>query len=470
LAFNEMSSHQKQHQDEKLKRVLEDLASGFGVDLGSPEFATQMDQIDPLRELRSLFTIPLIKDLPCVDDGVNGEEEVVYLCGNSLGLKPKKADGYIQNVLDSWSKMGVLSHFNGQFPAALSDLMVKDSLTKVVGASAEEVVAMNGLTVNIHLLLISFYQPTASRYKIIIEDHAFPSDRYAVISQLELHGYSEQDGLIILKSRPGEHHLRTEDICSAIEENGASVALVFLSGVHYYTGQKFDIERITRCGQKEGCIVGWDLAHAVGNVQLKLHDWNADFATWCTYKYLNAGAGGIAGAFVHQRHHQKNPKLIGWWSNKHETRFEMKHHVDIASGADAYRMSNPPPTQIALHKAGLEIFEAAGIDRLLEKQYLLTGYLEYLLDGLNREEEETDGKKEKLVDIITLRDPQQRGCQLSVTFSIPLEHVHQRIEKMGVLCDIRLPSVMRLAPVPSYNSFNDVYRFYSILKQLITDS
>lgn len=451
-----------------MKRILEDLAAGFGVDLCTAEFARHMDAVDPLKDFRSLFAIPLVKDLPCVDDDIDGEEEVIYLCGNSLGLKPKKADGYIQNVLDAWAQMGVLSHFNGEFPAALCDTKVKEAVAEVVGASPQEVVSMNGLTVNIHLLLVSFYRPSAARYKIIIEDHAFPSDRYAVTSQLQLHGYSEQDGLIILKNRPGEHHLRTEDICSAIEEHGHSVAIVFLSGVHYYTGQKFDIETITRCGQKEGCIVGWDLAHAVGNVQLKLHDWNADFATWCSYKYLNAGAGGIAGAFVHQRHHRKNPKLIGWWSNKHETRFEMRHHVDVASGADAYRMSNPPPTLIALHKAGLEIFEAAGIDRLLAKQYLLTGYLEYLLDHFNSEELKSNDTK--LMDIITLRDPQQRGCQLSVTFSIPLEHIHQRIEKMGILCDIRLPSVMRLAPVPSYNSFNDVYRFYNILKQLITNN
>jgi len=469
VSLNKMSSQLKQNQDEKLKDTLLNLAAEFRVDICTQEFALRMDQIDPLLEFRSLFNIPLMKDLLCVDVDVDGEEEIIYLCGNSLGLKPKKANVYMQSVLDSWAKLGVLSHFNGDFPAALSDLMVKDSLANVVGALPEEVICMNGLTVNIHLLLVSFYQPTESRYKIIIEDHAFPSDRYAVISQLELHGYSEQNGLIILKSQPGEHHLRTEDICSAIEENGASVALVFLSGVHYYTGQKFDIEAITRCGQKQGCVVGWDLAHAVGNVELKLHDWNADFATWCSYKYLNAGAGGISGIFVHQRHHSKNPKLIGWWSNKHETRFEMKYHADVAPGADAYRMSNPPPTLIALHKAGLEIFETAGIERLLEKQYLLTGYLEYLMDRLNIEEGSGSNNK-KLLDIITLRDPQQRGCQLSVTFSIPLEHIHQRIEKMGVLCDIRLPSVMRLAPVPLYNSFNDVYRFYKILEKLIATS
>lgn len=452
-------------QDENLKQVLKGFADGFGVDLDSCEFAAQMDKIDPLREYRALFALPLVKDLPSVGDPalINQEEEAVYLCGNSLGLKPKKADEYLQDVLDSWAKMGVLSHFNGKFPAALSDSIVKDSLANVVGGSPQEVVCMNGLSVNIHLLLITFYEPTASRYKIIIEDHAFPSDRYAVISELGMHGYSEDNGLIILKNRPGEHHLRTEDICSTIEENGESVAVIFLSGVHYYTGQKFDIEAITRCGQKHGCIVGWDLAHAVGNVELKLHDWDADFATWCTYKYLNAGAGGIAGAFVHQRHHiDRQPKLVGWWSNRQETRFEMKHHVDLAAGADAYRLSNPPPTLIALHKAGLEIFEAAGMDGLLKKQYLLTGYLEYLMDLLN--EQSSD---KKLIDIITTRDPQQRGCQLSVTFSIPLEEIHQQIEKMGVLCDIRLPSVMRLAPVPLYNSFNDVHRFFTILKRLL---
>lgn len=456
-------------QDIDLTNSLRKWADSFGVTLESSEFAAQMDLADPLREVRSNFTFPTMKDLPCVDLSLieKPDEECIYLCGNSLGLKPKRADAYQQEVLNCWAKLGVFTHFTGRFPAAKCDLLVKDSLVKLVGAeNTDEVVCMNGLTVNIHLLLISFYRPTATRYKIMIEGHAFPSDRYAVVSQLNLHGYTEEDGLIILQTRPGEHILRTEDILASIEKHGEHVAVIFLSGVHYYTGQKFDIETITKSGQAQGCLVGWDLAHAVGNVELKIHDWDVDFACWCTYKYLNSGAGGIAGVFIHQKHHHDNrPKFCGWWSNREDTRFEMQHSVDAAAGADSYRLCNPPPALVALHIAGLEIFEEAGMDRLLAKQYLLTGYLEHLMDHLAL----SDAGEDKFVEIITPRDPRQRGTQLSVMFPFSVKDIHERLEKRGVVCDVRLPSVMRLAPTASYNTFTDVYRFFTVLKQVMIE-
>ncbi|EFX89028.1 hypothetical protein DAPPUDRAFT_310889 [Daphnia pulex] len=461
----------QQRQHVELTNTLQKWGDSFGVTLESLEFAKRMDAVDPLRDIRDNFTFPTMKDLPCVDQSLveNLDEECIYLCGNSLGLKPKRADAYQQDVLNCWGKLGVFTHFTGRFPAAQCDLLVKESLVKLVGAGhSDEVVCMNGLSVNIHLLLISFYRPTANRYKIMIEGHSFPSDRYAVVSQLKLHGYTEEDGLVILQTRTGEHLLRTEDILAAIQEHGQSVAVVFLSGVHYYTGQKFDIETITKSGQAQGCLVGWDLAHAAGNTELKLHDWSVDFACWCSYKYLNSGAGCIAGAFIHRKHHQDDrPRLCGWWSNREETRFDMQHSVDAAPGADAYRLCNPPPALVALHKAGLEIFEEAGMDRLLAKQYLLTGYLEYLMDHLDPDAGETGD--EKFVEIITPRDPRQRGTQLSVMFPFSVKEIHEKLEKRGVVCDVRLPSVMRLAPTASYNTFTDVYRFFTVLKQVMME-
>jgi len=360
--------------------------------------------------------------------------------------------------LDNWGKWAVFMHFNGSLPAAEADLPGLTSMSRIVGASPSEVALMNGLTVNQHLLLLAFYKPTQARYKILIEDHAFPSDRYAMRSQLRLRGLSE-DGLLLVKPRQGEDTIRTEDILEIIAKEGHNIAVVMLSGIQYYTGQRFDIPTITAAGQKAGALVGWDLAHAVGNVELRLHDWNVDFAVWCTYKYLNSGAGGIGGAFVHSHHHANMPDhLEGWWSNKTATRFEMRDVIDPAVGAASFRLSNPPPWLTSLNKASLEVFDEAGMDNIIEKRDLLTGYLELLLD------KRLAGK----MRIITPRDHNQRGAQLSMVFYKDLNMVHDYIERRGVLCDARSDTI-RVAPAPLYNSFTDVWNFVNILERAVME-
>jgi len=431
--------------------------SAPSVNLDSPEFATLLDQQDPLARFREKFEFPTLGSLPCQTEGPPNSP-VVYMCGNSLGLKPKQADEYMREQLESWGQRAVFMHFTGRIPAALADQPGKAVTAALVGAeSPKEVTIMNGLTVNLHLLMLAFYKPEGMRRKIVIEDHAFPSDRYAVRSLLRVKGMDE-DCLILVRPRPGEETIRTEDIVETIRREGHSIALVMLSGVQYYTGQKFQMDIITREGQAVGAKVGWDLAHAVGNVPLHLNKWGVDFAVWCSYKYLNSGAGGIAGAFVHSRHHAAMPShLQGWWSNAQETRFEMRDHVDPAPGAETFRLCNPPPWLAALNLASLEIFEEAGMEAILAKQRLLTGYLEELL---NRR---LGGK----LKIITPADPEQRGCQLSLVFNCDLNQVHSRIEKRGVVCDVRLPSAMRIAPAPLYNSFKDVLAFVTILQEAL---
>ena len=302
------------------------------------------------------------------------------MCGNSLGLKPKLADLYMSEQLRAWGSQAAFMHFNGRVPAALADQPGKRMTARLVGAGSwDEVTIMNGLTVNLHLLMLAFYQPSGKRNKILIEDHAFPSDRYAVRSLLQVKGVSEES-MLLVKPRPGEDTIRTEDILKTILDHRDSLALVMLSGVQYYTGQLFDIPTITAAGHEAGALVGWDLAHAVANVDLQLTSWNVDFAAWCSYKYLNSGAGGIAGAFVHNKHHGRlPPHLEGWWSNAQDTRFEMRDRCDPAPGAEAFRLCNPPPWLAAINLASLEIFEEAGLSSLLRKQFTLTGYLEYLL-------------------------------------------------------------------------------------------
>ncbi|XP_065569347.1 kynureninase-like [Artemia franciscana] len=443
------------------KNALFKIAKESGLLAESREFAKHLDSLDKLGHLRQLFEIPLIKDLPCSKkEKYDGEEECLYFCGNSLGLKPKKADVYLNEVAKDWGRTAVFMHFNGLYPAALCDMYPKPLLVKIIGAAKEsEVAVMNGLTVNLHLLMVSFYRPTEKKYKIVIEDHAFPSDRYAVVSQMKLHNVNPNDGLITCKPRKGEEIIRTEDILRVLEEEGDSVALVMLSGVQYYTGQKFDIKVITEAAKTKGCIVGWDLAHAIGNVKLALHEWNVDFATWCSYKYLNSGAGGISGIFVHELHHGKNhhPQLLGWWSNAQSTRFEMRKEVDIAEGADSFRLCNPPPLLVAPHMASLEIFDQAPESERMAKQYLLTGYLEWLISFLLKDE----------VKIITPAIPRERGCQLSFVFKRDLKEVHKELESRGIVCDVRLPSVMRIAPTPLYNKYEEVYRFVIILKEVL---
>ena len=381
------------------------------------------------------------------------------MCGNSLGLKPRRADHYMREQLEAWGQHAVHMHFNGRVPAALADQPGKEITADIVGAKdTDEVTIMNGLTVNLHLLMLAFYRPQGERTKILIEDHAFPSDRYAVHSLLRLKAVGEES-LVVVKPRKGEERLRTEDILATISQHRSSLALVMLSGVQYYTGQKFDMEAVTRAGRQAGAVVGWDLAHAVGNVELKLSDWDVDFAVWCTYKYLNSGAGGLGGAFVHRRHHDcLPPHLEGWWSNSQQTRFEMRERVDLARGAEAFRLCNPPPWLAAINLASLQVFqEAGGMSPLLAKQLTLTGYLEHLL--LTR----LTGQ----LRLITPSDPQDRGCQLSLVFNRDINTVHTIIERRGVICDVR-NNVMRVAPAPLYNSYLDVWRFVNILEEALS--
>ncbi|CAH1773025.1 unnamed protein product [Owenia fusiformis] len=323
---------------------------------------------------------------------------------------------------------------------------------------------MNGLTVNLHLLLVSFYRPTAKRHKVLLESRAFPSDHYAIESQIRLHGYDPATSMVCLEPREGEHILRTEDILARIASEGDEIACVLFSGIQYYTGQVFDMPAITKAGHEKGCYVGFDLAHAVGNIELQLHDWDVDFACWCTYKYLNTGAGGIAGAFIHKKHAKNDfPKLSGWWGHKMDTRFNMDNKMDLANGAHGYRVSNPPPLLCATLEASLKVFNETSMSALREKSKLLTAYLEMLLDEHYPRPTPANPHSRPYAEVISPRDPDQRGCQLSIMFSVSLKNVYTELEKRGVVCDVRKPYVIRIAPAPLYNSFKDVHRFVQLL-------
>ncbi len=420
-------------------------------------FARKMDEQDALRNFRDKFYIPKQES----------GEDVLYFTGNSLGLQPKQTRNYIEQELKDWEKLGVEGHFAAKNPWMPYHETVTNPLAKIVGAKESEVVAMNSLTANLHFLMVSFYCPTVQRYKIVIEDDAFPSDKYAVKSQIEFHKRQKAKGkrqkeewLIELKPRKGETCLRTEDILQTIEENGDSTALILLGGVNYYTGQKFDIEKITKAGHKVGAVVGFDLAHAAGNVALELHDWNADFAAWCSYKYLNAGPGGIAGIFVHERHHENLnlPRFAGWWGHDKETRFLMDDEFVPIKGAEGWQLSNPPIFQLAALRASLDIFEEAGMKNLREKSVKLTNYLEFLLSEINDER----------ISIITPKNESERGCQLSIRVKDADKNLYNEITKRGVIGDWREPDVIRVAPVPLYNSFADVWKFAETLKNCLS--
>ncbi|XP_023325487.1 kynureninase isoform X2 [Eurytemora carolleeae] len=440
------------------KAALEKIGAPLGVSIDSLDFAELMDKQDVLAETRKLFVIPKLGTIPCETIG-DPEQDCVYLLGNSLGLKPRKADKYMAEQLDAWGNKGIFMHTSGRVPAAYADDQpAKHIIASIVGAADEsEVGIMNGLTVNLHLLMLAFYKPQGTRNKIIIEDHAFPSDRYAVKSLMRVLGVSE-DQLIMLRPREGEYILQTQDILKVIEVEKDNLALIMLPGVQYYTGQKLDMEAITRVAVDLDIRIGWDLAHAVGNIQLKMHEWGADFAVWCSYKYLNSGAGGISGVFFHNKHHNNPPShLQGWWSNKQETRFEMREIIDASVGAETFRLCNPPPWLAALHLASLEIFKEVGMKKILEKQFLLTGYLEHLL---------TLKFSDKL-EILTPKNPAERGCQLSLVFRTKVEKVFARLQEKGVICDLR-GQVMRVAPVPLYNTYKDVYMFTRILGETLS--
>ena len=411
------------------------------------EFARQLTESDPLDKYRSHFHLPI---------QANGEP-YIYLCGNSLGLQPKTTEAAIKQEISDWQKLGVEGHFHAKNPWLPYHEFLTQAMAKVVGAKPEEVVVMNTLTVNLHLMMISFYQPTATRNKILIESDAFPSDRYAAESQIKLHGHNPQSCLLELRPRAGEVCLREEDIKSTIEEYGDEIALIMLGNTNYYTGQYYDIHKITKWGHSKGCKVGFDCAHGAGNIALQLHDSGCDFAVWCNYKYLNSGPGGMGGAFVHERHHNDKtlPRLEGWWGHNKETRFKMRDGFDPIPTTEAWQLSNPPIMAMAPVWASLKIFDEVGMAALREKAIKLTGYLEYLVNTLG----------EEVINIVTPTDPNQRGSQLSIQVKNADKNLYEYITKQGVIADWREPDVIRVAPVALYNSYTDVFNFYNILKE-----
>ena len=437
----------------------------------SASFADEMDAQDSLKVFREQFHIPKQS---------NGDD-VLYFTGNSLGLQPKTARKWVESVLTDWETLAVEGHFNGANPWMTYHEEVSAKMAAIVGAKTVETVAMNLLTVNLHLLLVSFYRPNGKRRKIVMEKGAFPSDQYAIKSQIELHqqisnfkfqipnteqnpkteieNLKSKDWLIELAPRDGEDVLRTEDIIETLEKHGDEIALVMLGGINYYSGQVFDIEKITAAGHKIGAVVGWDLAHAAGNVELNLHDWNVDFACWCTYKYLNSGPGGIGGAFVHERHADSFdlPRFAGWWGHDKETRFLMDDEFVPMRGAEGWQLSNQPIFLLASLRASLDIFEVAGMSNLREKSVKLTNYLEFLLNEIGDER----------ISIITPENPKERGCQLSIRVGSSGKKLFDALTTRGVWGDWREPDVIRIAPVPLYNSFTDVWKFVEILKDCL---
>lgn len=412
-------------------------------------FAKEQDHLDPLNRFREKFHIPKNKQ----------GNELAYLCGNSLGLQPKNTQKYIQEELNDWAKLGVEGHTEAKHPWMPYHEFLTNSMAKIVGAKPQEVVMMNTLTTNLHLLMVSFYQPTKTKYKILIESDAFPSDKYAVESQLDFHGFDKKEGLILWKPRKGEDLCRFEDLEDIMNKQGDEIALLLIGTTNYYTGQSFPIKKITELGHKHNCIVGFDLAHGAGNIQPELHKNGPDFAVWCSYKYLNSGPGSLGGLFVHERH-ANNPKLkrfTGWWGHNKKTRFNMRQEFDVIPGAEGWQLSNPPILSMAAIRASLDIYEEAGFENILVKQKKLTGYLEFLLQNL----------KNDRISIITPSNPEERGCQLSLAVKNADRSLHDKLSKAGVIIDWREPDVIRVAPAPLYNSFEDVYLMVERLKQCL---
>jgi kynureninase len=415
------------------------------------EQAAELDRADALAPYRQRFHIPQHE----------GQDEI-YLCGNSLGLQPRSTELYVREELEDWQRFGVKGHFSGRRPWMPYHEFFTERTARLVGAKPVEVVNMNSLTVNLHLMMISFYRPTQARHKLLIERGAFPSDRYAVESQVKLHGFDPDESLIELTSRNGEPFIPTEEIEALLAAEGSKIALVMLPGVQYYSGQAFDLKRISAAAHKAGCKVGFDLAHAVGNIPLALHDAGPDFAVWCNYKYMNSGPGAVAGCFVHERHaHAFDlPRLAGWWGHDKSSRFRMGPEFVPMAGAEGWQLSNPPVLGLTPLHASLEIFDEAGMPALREKSVKLTGYLEYLLEE----------KLAEHIDVLTTSDPAQRGCQLSLRLHKGRDaarRVFEELEAAGVTGDWREPDVIRVAPVPLYNSFDDVFRFVETLGRLV---
>jgi kynureninase len=422
------------------------------------EFAQSLDAQDELKNYRNEFIFPK----------VNGKQ-VIYFTGNSLGLQPKRTKQYVDEVMTDWANLAVEGHFYSDKPWWDYHERFAAPLSEIVGAKPTEVTVMNTLTVNLHLLMVSFYRPTQKKFKIICEEKAFPSDQYMFQSQIDFHsksvGFNPSEALVEIKRRDGEHNIRIEDILAKIEEVGEELALVLIGGVNYYTGQVFDMKTITEAGHKQGAYVGWDLAHAAGNIELHLNEWKVDFAAWCSYKYMNSGPGNASGCFVHEMHHNDAdlPRFAGWWGHNKERRFKMEPKFDPVRGAEGWQISNLPILSLAPYLASVDMFAEVGMDKLITKRNLITAYLEFILKEIDNELEGAD------FEIITPSNQEERGCQLSVYLHGQGRELFERLMKNGVITDWREPNVIRLAPAPFYCSFEDMYEFGQILKKLILE-
>lgn len=417
------------------------------------DFARQCDLQDELKKFRSRFFFPR-----------HNGNDVIYFCGNSLGLQPEKTEEYVLQEIKDWQTFGVEGHFTAKNPWFPYHEFVRDNMAKVVGGLPTEVVVMNSLTANIHFMFVSFYRPTKQRYKIISEASAFPSDQYAIQSQVKFHGYNPNDAILELKPREGEYTIRHDDIIATIEKHKNELALIFLGNPNYYTGQVFDMEKIAEAGHKAGSVVGFDLAHGAGNLALDLHNWKIDFAVWCSYKYLNAGPGGVAGIYIHEKH-CSNTELIrfaGWWGNNPETRFTMPHEFVPVKSADAWQLSNAPVLPMAALRASLEIFSDAGMERLVKKRKLLNDFLRFVIRSAM-----INSGEEKNIIIITPENENERGAQVSMLCKKKGKQIHKHLTANGIVADWREPEVLRMAAVPLYNSFEDVYRFGIIFENAL---
>lgn len=420
----------------------------------SEDFAKKLDTEDPLKEFRKEFFIPVL----------HGKESI-YFTGNSLGLQPRKAQDNVLDELEDWATYGVEGHEHARIPWLTYQEIFPSLLSPILGAKEVEIVVMNQLTVNLHLLLTTFYRPEKKRYKILFEEKAFPSDEYALESHIKLAGLPT-DALVEVRARENETVIREEDILAAIEKCGDELALVLFGGVNYYSGQVFDMKAITAAAHKVGAKCGFDLAHAVGNVPLQLHDWNVDFACWCSYKYLNSGPGGVGGAFVHERYIKDSRllRLQGWWGTNKERRFKMEKTFDPIPTAEGWQLSNAPILSMAVHKAALDVFQTAGFDRILQKSKLLSDYLFFVLNKLRQE------SGENAFEIITPSGAQMHGSQVSLIMRADGKHFFDILKKNGIITDWREPDVIRIAPVPLYNTFQDIYKFSSVLSHSISHS
>lgn len=417
------------------------------------EFANQLDENDKLKRFREKFYIPIVNDT-----------ESIYLTGNSLGLQPRTTQDYVLQELEDWANFGVEGHFHARKPWFSYHELFSKQVAHIVGALPEEVVVMNQLTVNLHLLLVSFYQPSAKRYKILCEAKAFPSDQYALESQVKHHGFKPEEAIIEIKPRDGEHTIRIEDILFYIEKHADDLALVMIGGVNYYTGQVFDMATITKAAHGVGALAGFDLAHAAGNIKLDLHKWNVDFACWCSYKYLNSGPGGVSGVYINKKHVENKDlnRFAGWWGHNKESRFLMEKGFNPIPTAEGWQLSNAPILAMAAHKASLDIFEEAGIDNIIEKGNKLAAYLQFILKDIN---DKTNGSAG--IEILTPTNASEHGCQVSILMHKKGKEVFSELINNGVIADWREPNVIRVAPVPLYNSFTDVWHFGQIINSIL---